>query len=242
MKDSLKRRSVLKSIAGMSMGVAGAISVATDTAKADATGDIPSNYLDLYRRTGNNWGLDWAYLAGIGWVETHHGQYTDGCAESSAGARGPMQFIPSTWEAYGVDGNNDGVKRICDYRDAIPGAANYLTASGAPGNWDDALYSYNHSWSYVEHVKDTAAVYRDRYGGGGDGGSFSDGDRVEPTTGLNTRHRPGLDSEVLATMASGTAGEIMNGPVTKDGYTWWGIHWLADNIWGWSVERYLTHS
>ncbi len=67
-------------------------------------------------------------------------------------------------------------------------------------------------------------------------------ERVEPTTGLNTRHRPGLDSEVLATMSPGTAGEIMNGPVTKDGYTWWGIHWLADDIWGWSVERYLTSS
>ncbi|RRJ29585.1 M23 family metallopeptidase [Halocatena pleomorpha] len=74
----------------------------------------------------------------------------------------------------------------------------------------------------------------------GSASAFAMDDRVEPTTGLNTRHRPGVDSEILATMEPGTVGEIMNGPENKDGYTWWGIHWLEDNIWGWSVERYLT--
>lgn len=72
--------------------------------------------------------------------------------------------------------------------------------------------------------------------------AFSDSERVEATTDLNTRHRPGLESEVVGTMASGTVGEIVNGPTNEDGYTWWGIHWLADDIWGWSVERYLTSS
>ena len=69
--------------------------------------------------------------------------------------------------------------------------------------------------------------------------AYSDGDRVEPTTDLNTRHRPGTDSRVLQTMSSGTVGEVMNGPETKDGYTWWGIHWLNADVWGWSVEQYL---
>ncbi|RRJ29584.1 lytic transglycosylase domain-containing protein [Halocatena pleomorpha] len=241
MNDTPKRRTVLKSIASTGIATVGFISTLTDPSRADSTGDIPSHYLDQYRRTGDNWGFDWTYLAGVGWVETHHGQYVDGCAESSAGARGPMQFMPATWDAYGVDGDGDGDTDICDYRDAIPSAANYLTASGAPDNWDDALYAYNHSWNYVNHVKDTAAVYRDRYGSGG-GGGFNDGDQVEPTTGLNTRHRPGVDSEILATMEPGTVGEIMNGPENKDGYTWWGVHWLDDDIWGWSVERYLTRA
>jgi hypothetical protein len=73
----------------------------------------------------------------------------------------------------------------------------------------------------------------------GTASAFTDGDRVTPTASLNTRYRPGLDSRVLATMAPGTEGEIMNGPVDKDGYTWWGVHWLADDIWGWSVDQYL---
>ena len=46
-----------------------------------------------------------------------------------------MQFLPPTWDAYGVDGNGDGRKNRYDPRDAIPGAANYLKASGAPGDW-----------------------------------------------------------------------------------------------------------
>jgi murein DD-endopeptidase MepM/ murein hydrolase activator NlpD len=74
----------------------------------------------------------------------------------------------------------------------------------------------------------------------GTANAFTDGDRVTPTTALNTRYRPGTESRVLATMSPGTEGEIMNGPVNEDGYTWWGVHWLADDIWGWSVGQYLT--
>ncbi len=234
---------MLQALGSTSVAAVGATSVLSGTAAANPTGDIPSNYLTEYRQTGSEWGIDWTYLAGVGWVETQHGQYTTGCAESGAGAKGPMQFMPATWDAYGVDGNGDGDKNICDYQDAIPAAANYLTASGAPGNWNDALYAYNHSWDYVNHVKETAAVYRDRYGGGGGGGGgFSDGDRVTPTANLNTRKQPGTGSQVLATMAPGTEGEIMNGPTDKNGYTWWGVHWLADDIWGWSVEQYLKHA
>lgn len=73
----------------------------------------------------------------------------------------------------------------------------------------------------------------------GTASAFSDGERIESTTNLNTRHRPNLDSRVLDTQPTGTTGEIVNGPVNQDGYTWWGIHW-SDDIWGWSVERYLA--
>jgi membrane-bound lytic murein transglycosylase B len=65
---------------------------------------------------------------------------------STAGAQGPMQFIPSTWRAYGMGGD------INDPHDAVLGAANYLHASGAPGSYSRALYAYNHSGLYVRAV------------------------------------------------------------------------------------------
>ncbi len=230
------RRNILKKL-----GAAGTTAVAVSgfSGSATAAGAIPSHYLNEYQQTGSQYGLDWAYLAGIGWIETQHGQYEAGCDESSAGARGPMQFMPATWDAYGIDGDGDGYANICDYQDAIPSAAEYLIASGAPENWDDALYAYNHSWSYVNDVKAAAADYRSQYGDGG-GGGFVDGDQVTPTANLNTREQPGTGQPIVATISPGEVGEIMNGPTDKGGYTWWGVHWLDRNVWGWSVERYLT--
>jgi membrane-bound lytic murein transglycosylase B len=68
-----------------------------------------------------------------------------------------MQFIPSTWKAYGMGGDID------DPRDAIMGAANYLRASGAPADYARALYAYNPSWSYVDAVLRYARrIRRDR--------------------------------------------------------------------------------
>lgn len=232
------RRDMLKKL-GATGATAVTVSGLSGSAAA-APGAIPSNYLAEYQDTGQAYGIDWTYLAGVGWIETQHGQYEPGCDESSAGALGPMQFMPNTWDAYGVDGDGDGYADICNYRDAIPAAANYLTASGAPQNWDDALYAYNHSWSYVNDVKNAAAYYRDQYGGGGGGNRFADGDQVTPTANLNTREQPGTGSPVVATISPGEVGEIMNGPTDKGGYTWWGVHWLDRNVWGWSVEQYLT--
>ena len=67
-----------------------------------------------------------------------------------------MQFMPATWAAYGLGGD------VHDPRDAIFGAANYLTASGAPRNERTALYRYNHSARYVAAVQRYArAIARD---------------------------------------------------------------------------------
>ncbi len=74
----------------------------------------------------------------------------------------------------------------------------------------------------------------------GSAAAFSDGEDVQATTALNTRKQPGTDQPIVATVNDGEVGEIMNGPVDKDGYTWWGVHWLDRGVWGWSVERYLT--
>ncbi|SHL33375.1 peptidoglycan DD-metalloendopeptidase family protein [Haladaptatus paucihalophilus] len=73
----------------------------------------------------------------------------------------------------------------------------------------------------------------------GSASAFSDGERIAATTNLNTREQPGTDQPIVATVNPGEVGEIMNGPTNKGGYTWWGVHWLDRNVWGWSVERYL---
>ncbi|WP_231189359.1 glucosaminidase domain-containing protein [Haladaptatus sp. DYF46] len=87
-------------------------------------------------------------------------------------------------------------------------------------------------------MNDIAAELPSGGGGGGDGG-FADGEQVTPTTNLNTREQPGTSQPIVATISPGEVGEIMNGPTEKGGYTWWGVHWLDRNVWGWSVERYL---
>ena len=75
----------------------------------------------------------------------------------------------------------------------------------------------------------------------GSAAAFSMDERVKvtPNAGLNTRHRPGVESRTVATLPQGAVGEIMNGPTDEDGYTWWGVHWLDANEWGWSAGQYL---
>jgi membrane-bound lytic murein transglycosylase B len=99
--------------------------------------------LDYYRRAQRRFRVAWQVLAAVNFVESAFGRLRN---ESVAGARGPMQFIPSTWEAYGMGGD------VRDPHDAIMGAANYLRASGAPGDYPRALYAYNPSTTYVRAV------------------------------------------------------------------------------------------
>ena len=99
--------------------------------------------LDLYRKAQRRYGVAWQVLAAVNFVETGFNRLR---SNSTAGAQGPMQFIPSTWRAYGRGGD------IHDPHDAILGAANYLHASGAPRSYSRALYAYNHSFLYVRAV------------------------------------------------------------------------------------------
>ena len=127
--------------------------------------EIPRLYLALYEQAAERYGLDWAILAGIGKVECDHGRDPDpSCtregAVNSAGAGGPMQFLASTWATYGVDGDGDGRIDRWNPADAIYSAANYLRASGAPGDYTQALLSYNHASWYVAEVEQWAARYR----------------------------------------------------------------------------------
>ena len=116
-------------------------------------------YRKLYKESAKWYGFgeDWYVLAAVGRVESDHGA---NMGPSTAGAMGPMQFLPSTWETSGVDGNGDGVANIMDPRDAIPAAASYLKTGGAPEDWYRALFSYNHADWYVVKVLGVAEGYR----------------------------------------------------------------------------------
>ena len=121
----------------------------------------PKTYRDLYLDGARYCpGLSWTVLAAIGQVESGHGRNN---GPSSAGALGPMQFLPSTWAAYGVDGDGDGRADINSPYDAIPAAAGYLCRFGAnrgPDGLYDAIFAYNHADWYVKKVLATAALYR----------------------------------------------------------------------------------
>ena len=120
------------------------------TAPAEPAGRL----LGYYREAQRRFGVPWEVLAAVNFVETAFGKVR---SPSTAGAQGPMQFLPATWRAYGLGGD------INDPRDSILGAANYLRASGAPANLRRALYAYNHSTLYVDAVLAYARVIgRDR--------------------------------------------------------------------------------
>jgi Transglycosylase SLT domain len=126
--------------------------------------EIPREYLRLYEAAAARYGLDWAILAGIGKVECDHGRdpapsCTREGAVNSAGAGGPMQFLASTWAVYGVSVHGSGLPDRWSPVDAIYGAANYLRASGAPGDYEAAIYAYNHARWYVREVKSWARRY-----------------------------------------------------------------------------------
>jgi hypothetical protein len=105
----------------------------------------PAGELHRYYRAGQRrFGIPWQILASLNFVESRFGRIL---GPSSAGAEGPMQFIPSTWDAYGNGGD------INDPHDAILAAARYLRASGAPERMRDALFAYNRSYEYVHAIR-----------------------------------------------------------------------------------------
>jgi membrane-bound lytic murein transglycosylase B len=135
-----------------------------------AASGVPPILIPIYQRAAAAYGLGpqgAAVLAAINEVETAFGTNLN---VSSAGAVGWMQFMPSTWEMYGVDANGDGVRDPYSPEDAIFAAARYLSAAGMPGDTYDAIFAYNHADWYVAEVLANAACYG---GIGGVGGDFS---------------------------------------------------------------------
>ncbi|QUG41846.1 lytic transglycosylase domain-containing protein [Psychrobacillus sp. INOP01] len=149
--------------------------------KSTAKLDVPTEYIDLYKKAEENYGVPWTLLAAHHRIETRFS--TMDPLLSPAGAEGHLQFMPCTfvgWShpscgglgkgeipekdkinpaiiekygGYGVDANNDGKADPYDLEDAIYSAANYLAASGAAdGEIEKAIFNYNHSEKYVKDV------------------------------------------------------------------------------------------
>jgi len=111
----------------------------------------PEELLGYYREAETASGIPWPYLAAIHFVETRMGRIR---GTSPAGAQGPMQFIPDTWEAYGRGS-------IDNSRDAILAAGRYLDHHHGPEDMNRALFAYNPSLRYVDAVTRYAHLMRE---------------------------------------------------------------------------------
>jgi soluble lytic murein transglycosylase-like protein len=103
----------------------------------------PLTLLSYFRTAQARYRVPWEDLAAVEFVETRFGRIR---GLSTAGAEGPMQFLPATWARYGKGDVNDP-------SDAILGAARFLVANGARRSIGDALYHYNPSRAYVRAVE-----------------------------------------------------------------------------------------
>jgi len=122
----------------------------------------PNSYLQLFQESAARYcpGLSWTVLAAIGQIESADGQ---NMGPSTAGALGPMQFLPSTWRTWGTDGFGDtGTPNIMNPLDAVPSAARLLCADGAASGGSglrNAIFDYNHAGWYVDEVLTLAGEY-----------------------------------------------------------------------------------
>jgi hypothetical protein len=117
---------------------------------------VPPFLLPVYQAAGAQYGIHWEILAAINEAETGFGT---NLRESSAGAIGWMQFLPSTWHRYGIDADGDGKADPWDPVDAIFAAARYLHDAGAESSLPRAIWAYNHAGWYVDRVIDRARMF-----------------------------------------------------------------------------------
>jgi membrane-bound lytic murein transglycosylase B len=133
--------------------------VPTIPSSSCATSGVPPVLIPIYNRAAATYGLGpqgASILASINGIESAFGT---NMGPSSAGAVGWMQFMPSTWDAYGVDANGDGVRDPYNPEDAIFAAARYLNAAGMPVDTYNAIFAYNHADWYVADVLANASCY-----------------------------------------------------------------------------------
>jgi transglycosylase-like protein with SLT domain len=156
----------VKSVIGKSGHVVNLVSYGLVTAseKPVATNipaGAPANYLNLFKASAAKYcpGMSWTVLAAIGQIESGDGANN---GPSSAGARGPMQFMPATWAEWGIDGfGPPGAPDIMNPLDAVPSAARMLCAAGGgnPATLSQAIFAYNHATWYVAEVLALASEY-----------------------------------------------------------------------------------
>jgi Transglycosylase SLT domain len=167
--DMTKLVSQVKAALGASARVVGlapaSVSTSLPVDSAPPTGR-PADYLQLFQESAARYcpGLSWTVLAAIGQIESADGQ---NMGPSTAGALGPMQFLPSTWATWGIDGFGDtGAPDIMNPFDAVPSAARLLCADGATSGGAglrQAIFDYNHATWYVNEVLTLAAEYAREY-------------------------------------------------------------------------------
>jgi len=126
-----------------------------------------ASYLQLFQASAATYcpAMSWTVLAAIGQIESADGQ---NMGPSSAGALGPMQFMPATWAAWGIDGfGPPGPPDIMNPFDAVPSATRMLCADGASAGTQaglrQAIFAYNHADWYVSEVLALAAQYAAEY-------------------------------------------------------------------------------
>ncbi len=132
---------------------------------ANVPAGTPATFLELYRESAAQYcpGLSWTVLAAINEIESGDGANN---GPSTAGALGPMQFLPSTWAVWGIDGwGPPGPPDIMNALDAVPSAARLLCAGGGgnPAMLRSAIFGYNHATWYVNEVLALAAEYAQDY-------------------------------------------------------------------------------
>jgi cell wall-associated NlpC family hydrolase len=153
-------------------GSAAAASSPPPLPSSAALSDIPPTYLDLYQAAAMTCsGLPWTILAGIGEVVSDHGRHIP----YAVGTVGPMQFDPTTFATYGVDGNGDGVTDASEPADAVYSVANLLCDNGAENGVDlqAAIEAYDKAPGFVQAVLGWSTTY-----GGLSTGSAVGGDAV----------------------------------------------------------------
>lgn len=198
------------SLVGLALVMGGSQGCGSGEALAGLAPVVPRRLVPIYDGAARRFHLGPkgpAVLAAINYRETTFGTNV---ATSSAGAEGPMAFLPSTFAEWGVDGDGDGVKDIFDVADAIYSAANYLRDSGAPGNWWKAVFAYNHADWYVEEVLAAAARFTLK-------GSVQ--------TGSSCAVAAFAPNEAVAKMVA--EAERLTPIRSRTGYTWGGSHGIS---------------
>src|SRR5712691_7573765 len=171
-------------------------------AASSAAASIPAAYLAGYKEAGAAYGIPWTVLAGIGTVESdngqshlpgvHSGTNAFGAAAGDTWGGAPLHPASQQTGGYGIDGDHDGVVDVYDPGDAIPSAASFLQAHGAPGNMRAALFAWNHSSQYVTQVLDWAA----RYAAGG-------------AQAISAAGSPLCQQAAVGPLPAGTAGKVI---------------------------------
>jgi hypothetical protein len=128
------------------------------TVMGGSGGEVPANYVPWLEKAATKYKLGprgFSIVAAVHKIESDFGRSPLPGVRSGtnlAGAAGPGQFLAGTWTFYGVDGDGNGLRDIYSVADSVFATANYLHASGAPGDWRAALFAYNHAEWYVQEV------------------------------------------------------------------------------------------